>query len=78
MRLVANAQMETARHLFDLSLFQIQDVSYRYSVDHAGLKTRRKEVREKWLTDAILKMSNACQANYSDAEKKRLTERRYR
>jgi len=56
---------------------EVQDVSWRYSVDHDALKQRRTHVREAWLTSSLLKLTDECQKNYSDESKKRLTERRF-
>ena len=56
---------------------ELQDVSWRYSVDHDALKARRKVVREQWLTLTLLKLSEKCQEGKSEEEKRKLTERRY-
>jgi hypothetical protein len=51
-------------------------VSWRYSADHAALRGRRREVDEPWLTRTLLKLSESCQKNWDDEQKKKITERR--
>jgi hypothetical protein len=64
----------------DLSTFQktacFLDVSWRYSADHAAVRGRRHDVREQWLTQTLLKLSEQCQKGYTEDQKKKITERR--
>ena len=61
-----------------ISKDEVQDVTWRYSADHAILKTRRTLVREQWLTAMLLKLTNRCQETYGESNKRSLTERRLR
>lgn len=55
---------------------EIQDVTWRYSIDHDALKARRNIVKEQWLTAVLLKLSQKFQEHRSDEDKKKLTKRR--
>ena len=63
-------------YVIAVSKDEVQDVSWRYSVDHDGLKSRRTVVREQWLTAMLIKLTNRCQEHYDEATKKKLVERR--
>ena len=55
---------------------EIQDVTWRYSKDHAATRSRRTLVRPRRLTALLLRLSAARQAGVSEQEKARLTARR--
>ena len=57
---------------------EVQDVTWRYSADHATLKTRRTLVREQWLTAMLLNLTNRRQETYGESTKRSLTGRRLR
>ena len=65
-------------YVIAISKDEVQDVTWRYSADHAALKTRRTQVREQWLTAMLLKLTNKCQESYGESTKRGLTERRLR
>lgn len=65
-------------YVIAISKDEVQDVTWRYSADHAALKTRRTLVREQWLTAMLLKLTNKCQESYGESTKRGLTERRLR
>jgi len=71
-----------AQHLFDsrskFKYFGIPDVSWRYTANHGAVRARRQEVREDWLTKALLKLSENIQKNFDEDRKKKITERRFR
>eukprot|EP00095_Tigriopus_kingsejongensis_P002100 maker-scaffold244_size240795-snap-gene-1.29 protein:Tk02100 transcript:maker-scaffold244_size240795-snap-gene-1.29-mRNA-1 annotation:"peptide-n -(n-acetyl-beta-glucosaminyl)asparagine amidase" len=55
---------------------EVQDVTYRYSRDHAALRSRRTKVRERWLTESLLKLTNDIQRGFERNRMLQLTERR--
>jgi len=55
---------------------EIQDVTWRYSKDHAVTKQRRNLARPKWLTKTLLELTNKKQAGYPEEERRRLNQRR--
>jgi hypothetical protein len=63
-------------YVIAVSKDEVQDVSWRYSVDHAGLKSRRTLVREQWLTATLLALTTARQEKYDEEKKKKMVERR--
>ena len=65
-------------YVIAISKDEVQDVTWRYSADHAALKSRRNLVREQWLTAMLLKLTNKCQESYGESTKRGLTERRLR
>ena len=59
-----------------IKIFFFSDVTWRYSADHAAVRQRRSEVREQWLTQTLLKLSEHCQRTYTEDQKNKITERR--
>ena len=47
----------------------IQDVTWRYSAQHAEVLLRRKECRESWLVNVIVKMRNSRQEGLGEARR---------
>jgi len=55
---------------------EVQDVTWRYSKDHAATKQRRSLVRPKWLIRNILELTKKQQSRLLEEEKARLLNRR--
>ena len=62
-------------YIIAFSKDDIQDVTWRYSSRHAEVLARRRECRENWLVNVIVKMRNKRQSNVSAERKKELDDR---
>ena len=55
---------------------EVQDVTWRYSKDHAATKQRRNIVRPKWLIRSLLQLTEKAQETYTSERKAKLAQRR--
>lgn len=62
-------------YIVGFSKDEIQDVTWRYSANHAAVRDRRRECREKWLVDTIIKLTQQRQSGLPEDRKKILQNR---
>ena len=62
-------------YILAFSKDDIQDVTWRYSAKHSEVQQRRRECRENWLVNTILKLRQKRQAGLPEKRKKELGQR---
>ena len=59
------------------SVYEVQDVTKRYVIDHEDLKKRRSWVKDDWLNKLVMDQTDAWQKNLSNDLKTKLAQMRF-